>query len=217
MPSNTPRPRTNPSQGQTPESGLGGDAAPEVGALAIPPPPLETRPRSEVAPVQLDHQAARGEVASRAERRPIHAGDIGRVATASGVSATAGNPRFRALLSYAVPFAPALVVLLHERRNAFVRLHAARALAFYGLIGVAQIVLFVALVLIGGFALDGIAAIAFGLLFYGLFGLLGIAAVGVWLRLLADAAAGTLTPVPLLTAAARRIEWGFARLQRRPV
>lgn len=127
-----------------------------------------------------------------------------------------GNPRFRALFCYALPFVPALALLLSDRRNAFVRLHAARALAFFGAIVVAQIVLFVALVLVGGFAGDGFAAIAFGLLFYGLFGVLGLAAVSVWLRLLADAAAGKLTPVPLLTAVAWRIEWGFARVQGLP-
>ncbi|HEY7848520.1 MAG TPA: hypothetical protein VIC27_00580 [Ktedonobacterales bacterium] len=167
----------------------------------MPPPPLEMRAEAETMPVPAPERP-------RVASVPVYA----TVMTAR----PAGNPRFRALLCYAVPFAPSLVLLLRERRNAFVRLHAARALAFYGGIVVAQIVLFVALVLIGGFAADGFAAFAFGLLFYGLFGLLGIAAVGIWLRLLADAAAGTLTPVPWLTAAAWRIEWAFARLEGLP-
>lgn len=218
MPRSTPHPKNSPSQRRMPESFHGGDAARVSRIPAIPPPPLEMRAQSEASPAEIDHPAPRNEIASRAMTSPIIGQDRGRMALEAPTTSivTLSNPRLRALSVYALPFAPAVVVLLRERRNAFVRLHAARALAFYGFIGIAQIVLFVALVLIGGFASDSVAAFAFGLLFYGLFGLLGVAAVVFWLRLLADAAAGTLTSVPLLTSAAWRIEWAFARLQRLP-
>jgi len=217
MPSSTPHPRNRPSQHRVPESFHGGDAARDSRTSVIPPPPLEVRAQSEASPAEIDHLAPRNEMASRAVTGPIAAQDRGRMALEAPTTSivTLSNPRLRALLVHALPFAPAVVMLLRERRNAFVRLHAARALAFYGLIGIAQIVLFVTLVFIGGFASGGVA-FAFGLLFYGLFGLLGVAAVVIWLRLLADAAAGTLTPVLLLTEEAWRIEWAFARLQRLP-
>lgn len=134
----------------------------------------------------------------------------------TSLSLALGNPRRQALFCYALPFAPALAFLLRDQRNAFVRLHAARALAFFGAILIAQVALFVALIVIGGVAGDGFAAVAIGLCFYGLFGVLGIMAMGMWLRLLADAAAGRFTPIPLLSAAAWRIEWAFARIQRLP-
>jgi uncharacterized membrane protein len=115
-----------------------------------------------------------------------------------------------------VPFLPALTLLLRERRNRFLRLHAARALAFFALLVIAQIALFTAVVAIGGLVPDGKVAVALGLAFYALAAVLGLAAFGMWLRLLADAAAGRLTPIPLLTGAAHQVEQAFSRAQRLP-
>jgi uncharacterized membrane protein len=127
-------------------------------------------------------------------------------------SRSRGNPRRRAALCYAVPFIPALSLLLRERRNRFLRLHAARALAFFGLLVIAQVGFFAALVAIGGLVPDGKVAVALGLAFYALAAVLGLAAFGMWLRLLADAAAGRYAPMPLLAGAAHHIERFFSRM-----
>jgi uncharacterized membrane protein len=224
MPSNMQPPRTGLSQrrarSKAPD-GSGEARAPRMRAAL--PPPLELRTEAEretVENVPQERPLSASAPVARAVTMPVWAPEPVPVVTsparAQRAERTMSNPRLRALICYVAPFVPALVLLARERRNSFVRLHAARALAFYAAIVVAQVALFVALVLIGGLAADGFGAVAFGLLFYGLFGLLGVAAVGIWLRLLADAAAGTLTPVPLLTAVAWRIEWAFARMQGLP-
>jgi uncharacterized membrane protein len=112
----------------------------------------------------------------------------------------------RAALAYALPLLPALVVLLRERRNRFVRVHAAQALVFYLLVAGWQIALFFAAVGAGAVFTDLHADVVVGLAFVAVFVLLGVLSLLLWLRLLADAMAGQRTLFPVLSLWAERIE-----------
>ena len=122
--------------------------------------------------------------------------------------------RVRAGLAYAIPFVPALILLMRERHQRWLRFHAAQSLVFFILLALIQIALFAALVLFGG-NVDTlpVAAVA-GLVFYGLYLLVGILGLVFWLRLVADAMSGRSTRFRLLSGAAMRLEMALARLQR---
>jgi uncharacterized membrane protein len=118
-----------------------------------------------------------------------------------------GDTRTRAALSYAFPLLPGLYLLWRERRNRFVRLHAAQAVVFFGAVALAQIVLYVALVALGGWAPSGSwALIALGLLFWALYIALGLGGFTLWLRLLNDCAHGRLRRRPMLAPLSTRLE-----------
>ncbi|MGH2517827.1 MAG: hypothetical protein ACRDHP_19445, partial [Ktedonobacterales bacterium] len=51
------------------------------------------------------------------------------------------HARVRAGLAYAIPFVPALVLLVSERQHRWVRFHAAQSLVFFSLLALAQIAL----------------------------------------------------------------------------
>lgn len=125
------------------------------------------------------------------------------------------NPRVRAASAYALPFLPALWLLLRERRNRFVRLHAARALTFFGSLALVQILLFAALVVVGGIVTGLTAAAVLGVLFYSVY--IACAACGfvLWLLLMRDALAGRATSYPVLGGSSRWLEDRITRAQRR--
>ncbi|HEY7341457.1 MAG TPA: hypothetical protein VH591_11285 [Ktedonobacterales bacterium] len=136
----------------------------------------------------------------------VSARDITPTASAQRGRRGRHNPRITAALCYAVPYVVAGWVLLRERRNRFVRFHAAQALIFFVTIPLIQLVLFVALVIVGN--LVGIGALAFvlGLLFIGAFVAVGVGALFLWLRMLADSWAGQATVFPILGPLAHRLE-----------
>ncbi|HEX8032656.1 MAG TPA: hypothetical protein VF510_02360 [Ktedonobacterales bacterium] len=115
-------------------------------------------------------------------------------------------PNVRAALAYAIPFAPAIWLLAHERRARFIRLHAAQSLAFFGLLALGQVALYVALINLGQAITDSTASLALGLLFLLLFGFLGVGGFCLWLRLLTDAMTGKLRRYPFLSRLAALIE-----------
>jgi uncharacterized membrane protein len=107
---------------------------------------------------------------------------------------------------YAVPFVPALVVLLRERQNRFVRLHAAQSLVFFALLALGQIALFAALVGVGNLLVELPFAAAASFVFYALYLIVGLMSLIIWLRLLGYAVDGTVHKIPLLTLCAAWIE-----------
>ena len=116
------------------------------------------------------------------------------------------DPRTRAALCYALPLAPGVYMLWRERQNRFVRLHAAQAVVFFAALALAQTLLFVAVIALGGLAQDGWAPVALGLLFWAAFIALGLGGFVLWLRLLNDCAHGRLRRRPLLSPLATRLE-----------
>jgi uncharacterized membrane protein len=122
--------------------------------------------------------------------------------------------RVRAGLAYAIPFVPALILLVRERRQRWLRFHAAQSLVFFALLVLIQIALFAGLVLFGGNVDTLPAATVAGLVFYGLYLLVGILGLVFWLRLVADAMSGRSTRFRVLSRAAMRLEVALARLQR---
>jgi uncharacterized membrane protein len=128
------------------------------------------------------------------------------ITSASGVQRGRRNPRVIAALCYAVPYVVALWVLLRERRNRFVRFHAAQSLIFFVTIPLVQLVLFVALVVVGNVVGIGGLAFVLGVVFIGAFLALGIGALFLWLRMLADCWAGQATVFPILGPVAHRLE-----------
>lgn len=125
------------------------------------------------------------------------------------------NPRVRAVLAYAIPFLPAFWLLLRERRNRFVRLHAARSLTFFGCLALAQIALFAALILLGS-AVSGLtAATLVGVLFYVLYVLIAVFGFVLWLLLMRDALAGRATDYLFLGGGARWLETRITGVQNR--
>jgi uncharacterized membrane protein len=124
-----------------------------------------------------------------------------------------------AALAYALPLVPAVVLLQRERRNRFVRVHAATALVFFASLALAQVSLYVLLVVAGSHITDPRAATLLGiglLVGWALVGLLGLA---LWLRLMASAMEGRVAHLPLLSRLARAIESAQRRISdavRRP-
>lgn len=119
---------------------------------------------------------------------------------------TPRDPRLRAALSYVFPLLPACYLLWRERRNGLIRLHAAQSLIFFGALGLAQTVLFVALVALGNWPAAGAWLTALGLLFWALFLALALGGFILWLRLLNDCAHGRVRRRPLLTPLAVRMD-----------
>jgi uncharacterized membrane protein len=150
-------------------------------AQAMPQPPFRLQPSATI----------QGDAPDRAGTHPVPGGSARRggprlPATGAGQH----NPRVLAALAYALPLVPALLLLARERRNRFVRIHAAQALVFFCLVGLAQASVFAALVVVGGVVSNARLAIVLGLVAYGLFALIGLAGFVTWLLLLADAMAG---------------------------
>jgi len=128
------------------------------------------------------------------------------LAGASSAQRGRRNPRVTAALCYAVPYVVALWLLLRERRNRFVRFHAAQSLIFFVTIPLIQVVLFVALVVVGNIVGSGALAFVLGLLFIGAFVAVGVGALILWLWMLADCWAGQATVFPILGSLAHRLE-----------
>lgn len=119
---------------------------------------------------------------------------------------TPRNRRTRAALAYLFPLLPGLYLLWRERRDRFVRLHAAQAVVFFGMVALAQIILFSALVVVGNWAPGGWALTALGLFFWAAYGALGLGGLMLWLRMLNDCAHGRLRRRPLLAPLTARLE-----------
>ncbi len=96
-------------------------------------------------------------------------------------------------------------------RNRFVRIHAAQALVFFCLVGLAQASVFAALVVVGGVVSNARLTIVLGLVAYGLFALIGLAGFVTWLLMLADAMAGRRRKRLVLSGLADVLERILAR------
>ncbi|HEY7848514.1 MAG TPA: hypothetical protein VIC27_00550 [Ktedonobacterales bacterium] len=116
------------------------------------------------------------------------------------------DPRTRAALCYVFPLLPGLYLLWRERRNRFVRLHAAQAVVFFSAVALAQIILFIALVALGNRAPGGWTLTVLGLAFWLAYTALGLGGFVLWLRLLNDCVHGRLRRRPLLSPLAARLE-----------
>lgn len=125
------------------------------------------------------------------------------------------NPRIRAALCYAIPVVPAVLALHRERRNRFVRFHAAQSLLFFGGIALAQVVLFALLVVAGNLVGHGALAVAAGIVFLALFLALGVAGFLFWLRLLRDCIEGQATLFWFLGDRTMELEQLVTALQQR--
>lgn len=122
------------------------------------------------------------------------------------------NPRVVAALAYALPLVPAVVLLQRERRNRFVRVHAATALVFFASLALAQVALYVLLVVAGSRATDPRAATLFGIGLLAGWALVGVLGLALWLRLMASAMEGRVAHLPLLSGLARAIESAQRRI-----
>ena len=142
------------------------------------------------------------------------AGTRGTVRFYAGIGEGERRARVRAALAYAVPFIPALVILVSERRKRWIRLHAARALIFFTLLMAIQVTLFAALVLTGEVVGTMPAAALVGLAFYAVYALAGVLGLVMWLRLVADAMSGGGRGFRRLSRWAERLERALARMQR---
>lgn len=130
-------------------------------------------------------------------------------------SAQGRNPRLRAVSAYALPFLPALWLLVRERRNRFVRVHAARSLTFFGCLALAQIAFFAALVLIGGVISGVTTTELLGIAFYAVYVLIVALGFVFWLLLMRDALAGRASSYPLLGGWSRWLEAHLTSFQNR--
>jgi uncharacterized membrane protein len=124
------------------------------------------------------------------------------------------NPRIIAALCYAIPYVVSVGALLRERRNRFVRFHAAQSIIFFVTIPAIQLILFVVLIVVGNTVDTGPWSVVLGVLFIGGFLALGVGAFLFWLRLLADCWAGRATAFPVIGALAHRMERLLTRVQR---
>jgi uncharacterized membrane protein len=111
-----------------------------------------------------------------------------------------------------LPLAPALYLLAHERRNRFVRLHAAQALVFFAGLGIAQTLLFVVVVVLGNVTADSRAELPVSLALWSALIAFGLGALTLWLRLLAESWRGFLRRRPILSPLATRLEALSSRL-----
>ena len=138
----------------------------------------------------------------RAGTRGGMGGGVGRAGLALRIERQR-NPRLLGALTYAVPLLPALVLLLRERRNRFVRAHAAQSLVFFAVLALAQIAIFVLLVMVGGLTANVRTATVLAVVFA--LGWLALAALSfvAWTRLVGAALAGHVASLPLVTPLAR--------------
>jgi uncharacterized membrane protein len=150
-------------------------------AQAVPQPPFRLQPSA----------ISQGDAPDRAGTHPVPGGSARHGSPRlPAMGAGQHNPRVLAALAYALPLVPALLLLVRERRNRFVRIHAAQAVVFFCLVGLAQAGVFAALVVVGSVVSNARLAIALGLVAYGLFALIGLYGLATWLLLLSDAMAG---------------------------
>lgn len=119
------------------------------------------------------------------------------------------NPRLLGALAYAMPLLPALVLLLRERHNRFVRAHAVQALVFFAALALAQVAFFALLVLAGELTTSLRAATALAIVFALAWLALVVLGFLVWTRLVAAALAGHVATLPLLTPLARHLLRGL--------
>lgn len=124
------------------------------------------------------------------------------------------NPRVLAAFAYALPVVPAALMLARERRNRFVRLHAIQALIFYGLVALAQSVLYVFLVTTGNISHSLRLAVVLFCVFFALFAAVAVFAVATWLRLMRDALAGNRSRFAVISRLADWFERLLARWSR---
>lgn len=122
------------------------------------------------------------------------------------------NPRLLGALAYAVPLLPAVALLLRERRNRFVRAHAAQSLVFFAVLALAQVLIFALLVLAGGLTTSVRTATLLAVVFA--LGWLALAALSffAWTHLVRAALAGHVASLPLVTPLARRLLRGLDRV-----
>lgn len=125
------------------------------------------------------------------------------------------NPRIQAALCYAFPVAPAIVMLLRERHNGFVRFHAARSLVLFGGVFLAQVLIFALVVILGNTIRTAGVAVALGLIVLVAYLALAIGAFILWLRMLAEAMAGKGRVYPYLDYFAVSLESFITSGQRR--
>jgi uncharacterized membrane protein len=125
------------------------------------------------------------------------------------------NPRIRAALCYAFPLLPAALILLRERRNGFVRFHAARALVFFGAIILVQVLAFALVVILGNKVETPTATLVLGVFVLAIYCALAVCLFILWLRLLMEALAGRGKAHPYLDYWAASLESLAARAQAR--
>jgi uncharacterized membrane protein len=125
------------------------------------------------------------------------------------------NPRVQAALCYAFPVVPAVVMLLRERHNGFVRFHAARSLVLFGGIVLVQVLVFALVVILGNAVGTAEIAVVLGLLVLVAYLALAICGLILWLRLLAEAMAGKGRVYPYLDFCAINLELLITHVQRR--
>jgi uncharacterized membrane protein len=124
------------------------------------------------------------------------------------------SPRVKAALCYTVPLVPAVYLLAREERNRFLRLHAAQSLVFHGLVGGAQLTLFLALVILGGVIQSMTGALITAAILFVLFSMLLVVVAITWAHLVADCIRGQVALLPLVGAWAVWIEALTARAVR---
>lgn len=122
------------------------------------------------------------------------------------------NPRLLGALAYAAPLLPALALLLRERRNRFVRAHAAQALVFFSTLALAQVAIFALLVLAGGLTTNLRTATALAVVFALAWLALAALSFVAWTHLVAAALAGHVASLPLVTPLARGLLRGLDRV-----
>lgn len=176
-------------------------------------PPLDNVRDHEVAARRESalRAAERGEARATSARRGTGSGGVGRARLALRIEQRR-NPRLLGAAAYAVPLLPALVLLLRERRNRFVRAHAAQSLVFFAALALAQVAFFALLVVAGGLTTSlraaTMLAVVFALVWLALAALSFIA----WTRLVAAALAGHVASLPLVTPLSRRLLRGLDRV-----
>jgi uncharacterized membrane protein len=111
-----------------------------------------------------------------------------------------------AALCYTIPVIPAWFLLVRERRNPFVRFHAAQSITFYGCIAAGQVGLYLMLVSLGGVVTNDWLAIGIAGLLLLLFLALSSLIVFVWSRLVANCIRGEARLLPIAGPLALRLE-----------
>jgi uncharacterized membrane protein len=133
------------------------------------------------------------------------------------------SPRAKAALCYTVPLVPSLYLLVHEARDRFVRLHAAQSLVFHALVGAAQLVLFGAVIFLGGVIQSMTGALIAAAVLFALFAVQLIVVAITWAHLVADCIRGRVALLPLVgewvlwvEALTAREVWAQRRSRRGP-
>ena len=106
-------------------------------------------------------------------------------------------------------------MLVRERRNGFVRFHAARSLVLFGGIVLIQVLLYAVIVILGNSIRSATITLLLGLLVLLGYLALAVGALVLWLRLIAEALAGRGRVYPYLDYCAINLELLVSRVQRR--